>query len=235
MNALVAAAWVMFQVPWTLSSVTVRKPFAEIVSAGARNCPPALLTSRSRRPWRSSTASTRASTASSSRMSAASASAVPPKPSIVAFVSSIGSGRRPQPTTVAPSRASSIAVSRPRPEPAPETRQTVPSSRPGAKIFEGWEITAPSLLPAGSCDRLPEGPGDAMRQVASRPDEQAQSRGEPAGGAAARRRGGGDCGQGRAAARRLDPGAAAVLREQGRSVRRRCGCSASACRSRGGG
>ena len=37
MNALVAAAWVMFQVPWTLSSVTVRKPLAEIASAGARN------------------------------------------------------------------------------------------------------------------------------------------------------------------------------------------------------
>ena len=37
MNALVAAAWVMCQVPSTLSSITVRKPFGEIASAGLRN------------------------------------------------------------------------------------------------------------------------------------------------------------------------------------------------------
>ena len=53
MKALVAAAWVISQVPVTLSSITVRKPLAEIDSAGARNWPPALLTSTSRRPWRS--------------------------------------------------------------------------------------------------------------------------------------------------------------------------------------
>ena len=37
MNALVAAAWVISQVPTTLSSITVRKPFGEIASAGLRN------------------------------------------------------------------------------------------------------------------------------------------------------------------------------------------------------
>ena len=48
MNALVAAAWVICHVPWTFRSMTVRNPFAVIASAGLRNCPPALLTSRSR-------------------------------------------------------------------------------------------------------------------------------------------------------------------------------------------
>ena len=57
MNAFVAAAWVISQVPITLSSITVRKPFGEIASAGLRNCPPALLTSTSSLPWRSSTPS----------------------------------------------------------------------------------------------------------------------------------------------------------------------------------
>src|SRR5947199_1203850 len=39
MNALVAAAWVISQVPWTFSSMTVRKPFGVIASAGLRNWP----------------------------------------------------------------------------------------------------------------------------------------------------------------------------------------------------
>ena len=55
MNAFVAAAWDISQVPVTFSSTTVRKPFGEIASAGERNWPPALLTRTSRRPWRSST------------------------------------------------------------------------------------------------------------------------------------------------------------------------------------
>ena len=119
-----------------MSSITVRKPFGEIASAGLRNWPPALLTSTSSRPWRSSTPSNSASTASSSRMSIATASALPASASVAAAVSSSGSSRRPQPTTVAPSRASSSAVSRPSPLPAPETTQTCPSSSPGAKIRE---------------------------------------------------------------------------------------------------
>ena len=50
MNAFVAAAWVINQVPSTFSSITVRKPFGLIASAGLRNWPPALLTSTSTRP-----------------------------------------------------------------------------------------------------------------------------------------------------------------------------------------
>jgi hypothetical protein len=50
MNAFVAAAYVICQVPCTLSSITVRNPFGLIASAGLRNCPPALLTSTSSRP-----------------------------------------------------------------------------------------------------------------------------------------------------------------------------------------
>ena len=84
MNALVAAAWVISQVPSTLSSITVLKPFGEIASAGLRNCPPALLTSTSTRPWRSTTPSKSESTASSSRMSIATASASPASGSIAA-------------------------------------------------------------------------------------------------------------------------------------------------------
>ena len=79
MKALVAAAWVICQVPWTLSSITVRKPFGVIASAGLRNWPPALLTSTSSRPWRSSTPSMSASTASSSRMSSGSCLGRPPR------------------------------------------------------------------------------------------------------------------------------------------------------------
>ena len=69
MKALVAAAWVISQVPWTLRSITVRKPFGVIASAGLRNWPPALLTRTSRRPWRSSRPSKKRPTGSSSRMS----------------------------------------------------------------------------------------------------------------------------------------------------------------------
>src|SRR5918994_6311935 len=141
MNALVAAAWVICQVPCTFSSITVRKPLGVIASAGLMNWPPALLTSRSTRPWRSSTPSTKASTASSSRMSRGWCSNAPPSAATDSAVSARGSGRRPQPITVAPSRASSFAVARPIPVPAPETMQTWPWSRPGAKILELGDVS----------------------------------------------------------------------------------------------
>ena len=136
MKAFVAAAWVISQVPCTFSSVTVRKPFGLIASAGLRNWPPALLTRTSSLPWRSSSPSMSRSTASSSRMSIASCSKLPGSPAASAAVSASGSSRRPQPTTVAPRRASSSAVSRPRPLPEPETRQTWPSSRPSLNMRE---------------------------------------------------------------------------------------------------
>ena len=87
--ARVATAWVISHVPSTFSRMTVRKPFGVMSSAGVRNCPPALFTSRSICPWRSITPSTSDSTWSSSRMSQARASMRPP--SAAAAVSSSGS------------------------------------------------------------------------------------------------------------------------------------------------
>ena len=107
-----------------------------IASAGLRNWPPALLTSVSIRPWRSSTPSKNESTPSSSRMSRPRDSKLPARPSASAAVSSSGSVRRPQPTTVAPSRTISRAVARPSPDPAPDTTMTRPSSRPSRKISD---------------------------------------------------------------------------------------------------
>ena len=75
--ARVATAWVISQVPSTFSRSTVRKPFGVMSSAGVMYWPPALFTSRSIRPWRSSTPSTSASTWSSSRMSQTRASTRP--------------------------------------------------------------------------------------------------------------------------------------------------------------
>ena len=69
-------------------------------------------------------------------MSRVSCSNDPGSPAASSAVSASGSSRRPQPTTVAPSRAISSAVSRPRPLPAPETTTTAPSSRPSLNTCE---------------------------------------------------------------------------------------------------
>ena len=58
--ALVATAWVISQVPSTFRRITVRKPLGVMSSAGVMYWPPALFTSTSMRPWRSSTPSTNA-------------------------------------------------------------------------------------------------------------------------------------------------------------------------------
>ena len=63
-------------------------------------------------------------------------SKLPGSPSASSAVSSSGSGRRPQPITVAPSRIISRVASRPRPVPAPESTTTLPSSRPSRKMSE---------------------------------------------------------------------------------------------------
>ena len=107
-----------------------------IASAGLRNWPPALLTSTSIRPWRSSTPSKKPSTASSSRMSSASNSALPPRLATSSIMLCSGSLRRPQPITVAPEPSQLERGRPPRPVPAPETTQTCPSSSPGAKMRE---------------------------------------------------------------------------------------------------
>ena len=122
MKALVAAAWDISQVPVTFSSTTVRKPFGEIASAGERNWPPALLTSTSRRPWRSSRRveegvdrrpprGCRATRAR--RRPGAPRRAPPSRPAARPAARSRPRSRR--------GAASSSAVSRPRPLPAPET------------------------------------------------------------------------------------------------------------------
>src|SRR5581483_3370252 len=69
-------------------------------------------------------------------MSADMAQACPPISLISAHTESSLSCLRPQPTTVAPSRASSTELARPSPEPKPETMQTFPASRSGRKISD---------------------------------------------------------------------------------------------------
>ncbi len=133
--AFVATAWVISQVPSRFSLTTVRKPFGVMSSAGDMYWPPALFTSMSIFPCRSSTPSTSAATSSSSRMSATTAWQRPP--SHRDAVSSSGSDRRPATATVAPQAVSSIAVALPRPEPPPVTSTTWPSSSPARKISLG--------------------------------------------------------------------------------------------------
>ena len=148
MNALVAAAWVICQVPCTFSSITVRKPFGVIASAGLRNWPPALLTSTSRRPWRSTTPSNRRV----DRVGVADVHAAPPPPcrpprGSRCTVSSSGSARRPQPTTVAPSAASS-------------TRSRPPEA--GARPGDDADLARPAGRRGRSARRVPS----AMRRGA---------------------------------------------------------------------
>ena len=123
--------------PVTFSSITVRKPFGEIASAGREELaagvvdqhvepPVALHQPRRRRRRPAPPRGCRGSRARSDPGSSAASSAV----------SASGSSRRPQPTTVAPRRAISSAVSRPKPLPAPETTTTAPSSRPSLNTCE---------------------------------------------------------------------------------------------------
>ena len=56
-----ASSWAasdMLSMPSTFNLHTALQPFAAISSAGLKNCPPALFTSRSKRPWRSRTEET---------------------------------------------------------------------------------------------------------------------------------------------------------------------------------
>ena len=213
MKALVAAAWVICQVPCTFSSITVRKPFGLIASAGLRNWPPALLTSRSMRPWRSSTPSMSLSTASSSRMSIASNSALPPAPldlgdhALAAARRGARSRPRWRPARPAPARSRGRC-----PVPAPETTQTCPSSRPGAKMREVGALSHPR--------REHMSP---MTDAAVRPRDYAARRERTRGGDSPRGPAGGGQ-RGRQRGRRADrgrPGALSegVLRVRGRPPR----------------
>ena len=90
---------------------------------------PALLTRTSRRSnaWR--VASTSRHTSAATVTSAGTGRARPPARSIASPTAVIGPGRRPFTTTLAPSRANSVAMLRPRPVPAPVTIATLSRRR----------------------------------------------------------------------------------------------------------
>src|SRR5918996_234283 len=89
---------------------------------------PALFTSTSTRPKRSSVHRANAAAASASSRSTARAAQRPPAFSIVFATPSMGACRRPHITTCAPSAASILAAHSPMPLPAPVTIATCPSS-----------------------------------------------------------------------------------------------------------
>src|SRR5215207_3090156 len=134
----------MDRVPPTFSAMTARHPFGSIASAGAKYCPPALLTSTSSRPDRATISDTIRAASAGTRTSPDTAQHPFP---MSAVASSRTSGRRPATTTCAPAAASSIDAAFPRPVPPPVTRTTRPASASGAKIAEG---TGGSLCRGGN-------------------------------------------------------------------------------------
>ena len=108
---------------------TASQPFALIAASGAGNWPPALLTRPSMRPWAARASATVDFTNASSRMSHSWMLTVPPEDSISAWTVSSLARARPTSATVAPRLASSWAVHRPIPEPAPVTTTTWSAKR----------------------------------------------------------------------------------------------------------
>ena len=137
--ARVAAVRVSRHTASTLSRATAPQPLSEIVSAGAANWPPALLTSTSSAPKRPSAASTIRSAASSSRTSSASVAQAPPAAAISSATRARGSVRRPQISTDEPLPASASAVARPIPVPPPVTTATRPAVASGASGEEAMD------------------------------------------------------------------------------------------------
>ena len=134
-----AAALAMASVPPTLSRNTACQPLGSIASAGAKYCPPALLTRTSSRPWRSSTSSTIRAASDSSRTSPGMAAQRSP----IAFAAASSTwARRQTMATRAPQACSSAAVARPRPVPPPVTSATCSRSSPSAKMREAVAIGA---------------------------------------------------------------------------------------------
>ncbi len=129
-----------------------------ISSAAAVNCPPALLTSTSTAPKRSSVASTKARTWSGSRTSQGNAMHSAPSRSSCARTSASGSGRRPQIATLAPESAKATAVARPIPVPPPVIRATLPRFASGARtplIRRARRARGPRRRPAAPPRRPP--------------------------------------------------------------------------------
>jgi hypothetical protein len=129
--ARLATALVTLKVPRRLLRTTASKPFGEMSFAGDGNCPPALLTSTSMRPKRSTTDFTKASMASGWRMSTEPAMAWWPFAARASAARVTGSTRRPQRATAAPREVSSAAMARPMPVPPPVTSATRPAKSPG--------------------------------------------------------------------------------------------------------
>jgi hypothetical protein len=133
------AARVIVIVPSTFSRMTARQPLAAIASAGTKYCPPALLTSTSRRPWRSTADATIRSASDGTRMSPATHEHPSPNSEHAATSTS---SRRPAITTRAPHASSSAAACRPRFVPPPVTIATRPSSSPSRKISDAPSTAA---------------------------------------------------------------------------------------------
>ena len=120
-------------VPLTFSRWTACQPLVARPSAGTMYWPPALLSTRSSRPRRSSVSATIRSAPARSRMSAATHEQRSP---ISAAASSRTSARRPAITTEAPHRTSSAAAALPRLVPPPVTIATRPPSAPSTNTRE---------------------------------------------------------------------------------------------------
>ena len=219
MNALVAAAWVISQVPSTLSSITVRKPFgddrlgrAQELAAGVvdQHVDPAVALDAPRRranrpPPR------RGCPSRPPRRRLRAARSPPPSPRAAP-----AGGRSRSPSRRA-GQARGPSRGRGR-EPAPETTQTWPSSSPGAKIREALGRHGSS---AGYTAATVAG---AMKVRAEH--ETARTDRLPGGTPGRHRRG------------RADPRPAPCASREPRSSRppasRRCACSGSGRRSRSG-
>ena len=123
----VATARVTLQSASTVTRSTARQPLVGISSAGALNCPPALLTSTSRRAEALERRVDDALDLVRLAQVGGDREAVAAAASISARIASSGSARRPQTTTRAPLAASSSAVARPIPVPPPVTSATRPA------------------------------------------------------------------------------------------------------------
>ena len=112
----------------TFSRWTARNPLSAIDSAGAANCPPALLTRMSTRAEpRADRVQERRDLLGLAHVARQREDVAPVGLELARRTASSGSGRRPQIATRAPVRASSSAVARPIPVPPPVTIATAPA------------------------------------------------------------------------------------------------------------
>src|SRR6266436_6048996 len=117
---------------------------------------PALLTRMSMRPWRLRTAAAIFATSGLSATSTASASPLPAALSCFSAAASV-SLLRPEMTTCAPARASSIAPASPMPEPPPVIQATLPASiLSGAEEYFRLLLAEAGGLPARSEEHTSE-------------------------------------------------------------------------------